>query len=156
MAKHSLIRFNVLVGISIMSFVSGCSTTERSQDYTFALSNPERLENERVLDVARKPNEVLAFYGVKRGQKVADIWAVRGYYTAILSQVVGTQGVVYSANPNPRPEFSDRWKKPGYENVKVVDGPFDKLALSEDGSFEFVLIILNFHDLALHVLLHCN
>jgi len=30
MAKHSLIRFNVLLGISIMSFVSACSTTERS------------------------------------------------------------------------------------------------------------------------------
>src|SRR5207245_3117414 len=103
MAKHALMRFNVLLGILIMSFVSGCSTTERSQDYTFALSNPERPENERALDVARKPNEVLAFYGVKRGQKVADIWAARGYYTAILSQVVVTQGVVSSVYPNPRP-----------------------------------------------------
>jgi len=156
MAKHSLIRFNVLLGISIMSFVSACSTTERSQDYTFALSNPERPENERALDVARKPNEVLAFCGVKRGQKVADIWAARGYYTAILSQVVGTQGVVYSANPNPRPEFSDRWKKPGYENVKVVDGPFDKLALPEDGSLDFVLIHLNYHDLAPDVRIPMN
>jgi len=99
---------------------------------------------------------VLAFYGVKRGQKVADIWAARGYYTAILSQVVGTQGVVYSANPNPRPEFSDRWKKPGYENVKVVDGPFDKLALPEDGSLDFVLIHLNYHDLAPDVRIPMN
>src|SRR5207253_10530849 len=120
MAKHSLIRFNVLLVISIMSFVSACSTTKRSQDYTFALSNPERPENERALDVARKPNEVLAFYSVKRSQKMTDIWAARGYYTAILSQVVGTQGVIYSAITNPRPEFSDRWYKPGYINVKVV------------------------------------
>src|SRR5437762_14143238 len=119
MAKHSLIRFNLLLGISIMSFVSACSTTERSQDYTFALSNPERPENERALDVARKPNEVLAFYGVKRSQKVADIWSARGYYTAILSQVVATQGVVYSANPTPRPDFSERCKRPDYENEKA-------------------------------------
>jgi predicted methyltransferase len=85
---------------------------------------------------------------VKRGDKVADIWAARGYYTAILSQVVGPNGVVYSANPNSRPEFSDRWKKAPYANVKVVDGPFEKIALPQDGSLDFVLIHLNYHDLA--------
>ena len=148
MDKHSLITFNALVGFLSMLFVGACSTTNRTQDYTFAISNPERPETERSLDIARKPNEVLAFYGVKRGQKVADIWAGRGYYTAILSQVVGTQGMVYSANPSARQEVNDRWKKPGYENVKIIDGPFDQIALPQDGSLDFVIIHLNYHDLA--------
>jgi predicted methyltransferase len=156
MSKHSLMGFTVVLGVASVLFVGSCSTTETKQDYTFALSNPERPENERALDAVRKPQEVLAFYGVKRGDKVADIWAARGYYTAILSQVVGTRGLVYSANPSARPEFSDRWKKPGYENVKILDGPFDKVALPQDGSLDFVLIHLNYHDLATDVRLAMN
>jgi predicted methyltransferase len=147
MAKRFRIRFVGLVGMLAMSALGACSTTDRSQDYTFALSNAERPQNERELDATRKPGEVLAFYAVKRGHKVADIWAGRGYYTAILSQVVGTQGSVYSANPNARPEVNERWKKPGYENIKVIDGPLDKIALPQDGSLDFAIIHLNYHDL---------
>jgi predicted methyltransferase len=155
MAKRSLIRFDALLAL-IMLFAAACTTQDKTQDYTFALSNPERPASEKELDAARKPAEVLAFYGVNRGQKVADIMAFRGYYTAILSQVVGTEGVVYSVNPTARPEFNDRWKKPGYENVKIVDGPLDKVALPQDGSLDFVIIHLNYHDLAPNVRIAMN
>jgi predicted methyltransferase len=148
MTKYSVIRFNGLVGIVSMLLIGACSTTDRTQDYTFALSNPERPQTERDLDATRKPNEVLEFYGVKRGDKVADISAARGYYTAILAQVVGTQGLVYTVNPDSRAEINNRWKKPGYENVRIADGPLDKLALPQNGSLDFVIIHLNYHDLA--------
>jgi predicted methyltransferase len=91
---------------------------------------------------------VLAFYGVKSGDKVADLWAGRGYYTAILSEVVGPKGMVYTVNPNSRDEINQRWKAPKFANVKIADGPFDKLALPQDGSLDFVLIHLNYHDVA--------
>ncbi len=135
-------------GLLAVLMIAACATIATPQDYTFALGNPERPENEKQLDTARKPAEVLAFYGVKRGDKVADIWAARGYYTAILSQVVGPQGVVYSVNPSSRPEINNRWKKPGYENVKTVDGPIENVALPQDGSLDFVIIHLNYHDLS--------
>ena len=160
MGKHGLIRIYAWLGISSVLFVAACSTTERSenrsQDYTAALANSERPDTERALDTARKPSEVLAFYGVKKGDKVADIWAARGYYTAILSQVVGPEGVVYSTNPSSRPEFTDRWKQPIYANVRIVDGPFDKIALPQDGSLDFVIIHLNYHDLAPDVRIAMN
>jgi predicted methyltransferase len=124
--------------------LSACATT---QDYNAILANPDRPKEERELDAVRKPNEVLAFYGVKKGDKVADIWAARGYYTAILSEVVGPQGIVYSANPSSRPEVAERWRKPNFANVKPIDGPLDKVALPQDGSLDFVLIHLNYHDL---------
>ncbi len=135
-------------GLLAMLMVAACATIATPQDYTFALGNPERPESEKQLDAARKPAEVLAFYGVKRGDKVADIWAARGYYSAILSQVVGPQGVVYSVNPSSRPEINNRWKKPGYENVRTVDGPIENVALPQDGSLDFVIIHLNYHDLS--------
>ena len=66
-------------------------------NYSTIVANPDRPANERELDEARKPSEVLAFYGVKGGDKVADLWAGRGSCTAILSEVVGPTGVVYTA-----------------------------------------------------------
>ena len=128
--------------------VAGCAATGGAPDYSAALKNPERPQAEVELDAARKPSEVLAFYGVKSGDKVADLWAGRGYYTAILSQVVGPQGVVYTVNPNSRDEINQRWKAAQFANVRIADGPFDKLALPQDGSLDFVLIHLNYHDVA--------
>ncbi|HVO92162.1 MAG TPA: hypothetical protein VMT22_04945 [Terriglobales bacterium] len=96
----------------------------------------------------RKPDEVMAFYGVKAGQKVADIFASRGYYTVILSQLVGPGGVVYSANPAPRQELHDRVKQPSLANVRIIDGPFDRIALPQDGSLDFVLLHLDYHEIA--------
>jgi predicted methyltransferase len=129
-----------------MAIFAACSAS--SPDYGSILSNPERPANERELDAARKPHEVMAFYGVKKGDRVADLWAGRGYYTAILSEIVGAQGLVYTVNSNSRDEINQRWKSAKFANVKIADGPFDKLALPQDGSLEFVLIHLNYHDLA--------
>ena len=84
---------------------------------------------------------------MKRGDKVADIYAARGYYTAILSQAVGPEGRVYSVNPTSRQEINDRWKKPEYSNVRTVDGPIAQVALPQDASLNFVLIHLNYHDI---------
>ncbi|MGZ8444284.1 MAG: hypothetical protein ACXWXZ_12870 [Candidatus Binatia bacterium] len=33
-------------------------------------------------------------------------------------------------------------------NVRVLDGPFDKLALPQDGSLDFVLLHLDYHELS--------
>ena len=133
---------------ALLLTLMACAMTQTSPDFTAILTNPERPKEERALDATRKPDEVLKFYGVKAGDKVADLWAGRGYYTALLSQVVGPQGVVYSANPSARPEVAERWKKPELVNVKAIDGPLDKLALPQDGSLDFVIIHLNYHDLA--------
>ena len=125
-----------------------------TQDYKVILANPERPEDERKLDAGRKPEEVLKFFGVKPGDKVVDIMAGGGYYTAILSQVVGSQGVVYSANNAfikgfVKDKLDVRLKNPMFANVKHIDGEVDKLALPTDGSLDFVLIHLNYHDLVL-------
>ncbi|MSP39355.1 MAG: hypothetical protein EXR70_12770 [Deltaproteobacteria bacterium] len=71
---------------------NGCGT--QLSDYREILRRVERIAGELDLDQARKPHEVLAFYGVKSGYKVADLWAGRGYYTAILSETVGASGLV--------------------------------------------------------------
>ena len=134
----------------LLLLLASCAAAS-SENYNEILTNTNRPDAEKALDAVRKPQEVMAFYEVKTGQRVADIFASRGYYTAILSQLVGADGVVYSANPAPRQELHDRLKQPGMGNVRVLDGPFDKLALPQDGSLDFVLLHLDYHEIAADV-----
>lgn len=132
-----------------MLLLGACAAS--APNYTAVLTNPDRPANERGLDAVRKPHEVLAFYGVKSGDKVADLWAGRGYYTAILSEIVGPSGLVYTQNPSSRDEINQRWKGAKFANVRVADGGFDMLTLPQDGSLDFVLIHLNYHDVAIEM-----
>lgn len=150
MTKHSWIGAYKLMVIASVLAAAGCAATS-SPNYSEILNNTGRPEAERALDAVRKPHEVMAFYGVKRGDKVADLFAARGYYTAILSQLVGPEGVVYSANATARPELHERVKQPSMANVRVIDGPFDKVALPQDGSLDFVFIHLDYHEVAADV-----
>jgi predicted methyltransferase len=134
---------SMLLTLSMLGFAACAASLP---NYSAVVANPDRPANERALDAARKPSEVMAFYGVKSGDKVADLSAGRGYYTTILSEVVGPSGIVYTQNPNSRDEINQRWKASRFANVKVADGPFDKLPLPQDGSLDFVLIHLNYHD----------
>ena len=137
-------QLKLFVAIIVMLTAVGCSGT--MADYRGIIGRVDRIAGEPELDAARKPQEVMAFYGVKSGDKTADIWAGRGYYTAILSGIVGPTGLVYTVNPTSRDDINQRWKSPRFANVRVADGPFDKLALPQDGSLDFVLIHLNYHD----------
>ena len=134
----------------LLLLLASCAAAS-SENYNEILTSANRPDAEKALDAVRKPQEVMAFYEVKTGQRVADIFASRGYYTTILSQLVGADGVVYSANPAPRQELHDRLKQPGMGNVRVLDGPFDKLALPQDGSLDFVLLHLDYHEIAADV-----
>jgi predicted methyltransferase len=129
-----------------LSLFFGCAASS-TPDYNAVLGDTSRPEAERSLDAVRKPNEVMAFYAVKNGDRVADIFASRGYYTAILSQLVGRSGIVYSANLAPRQELHDRAKQPAMANVRIIDGPFEQIALPQDGSLDFVFIHLDYHEL---------
>jgi len=146
MAKHFWIgAYKVVAAASVLA-MAGCAATA-SPNYSEILGNAGRLEAEKALDTARKPQEVIAFYGVKKGDKVADLLAGRGYYSVILSQVVGAEGAVYSTNTRERDDWSDRFKRPPFTNVRAVVGPADKVGLPQDGSLDFALPHLNYHDL---------
>jgi predicted methyltransferase len=135
------------VGIGVfLLVVVACAASQSSVNYSSVLAHPERLAAERELDDARKPAEVMAFYQVKRGDRVADLLAGRGYYTIILAQIVGPEGVVYSTNTREREDWSDRFKKSAFANVRTIVGPVDKNALPQDGSLDFAFTHLNYHD----------
>jgi predicted methyltransferase len=69
---------------------------------TAAVDSPERPEADRKLDAARKPKDMLAFFGVKPGMKILDLFTGRGWYAELEARVAGPGGEVYAQNP---PEF---------------------------------------------------
>jgi predicted methyltransferase len=119
-----------------------------AQDYRAILADRERPENERAMDGDRKPEQILKFYGVKAGDRTADLMAGAGYYTAILSQAVGASGVVYSANPSFKAQTQERFHSPRFANVKLLAGEMDKVGLPADHSLDLVLIHLDYHMIA--------
>lgn len=65
-----------------------------------AIADPGRPAADVKRDADRKPAEMLAFAGVKPGQKIADMVAGGGYFTRIFAKAVGPNGRVYALTPN--------------------------------------------------------
>ncbi|HXS27374.1 MAG TPA: hypothetical protein VN730_06905 [Steroidobacteraceae bacterium] len=68
---------------------------------TAAVKDSGRPEADKKRDVNRKPAEALEFSGVKPGDKVAELIPAAGYYTRMLSKIVGPSGHVYMLVPPP-------------------------------------------------------
>ena len=117
-----------------------------------AIADPTRLENHTARDENRKPAAVLAFAGVKHGDKVADLAAGSGYYTALLSRVVGEEGKVYAVDPerifdafpNAAKTFPGYIEKDPRTNVEYSVQKFDELAFGEP--LDAVVMGLYYHD----------
>lgn len=97
---------------------------------TAAVADPSRPEADTMRDANRKPAETLAFAGIKPGQTVAELLPNGGYYTRLLSKVVGPKGHVYALQPPKRPnapanapdfaaQLQELAKQPGYSNITV-------------------------------------
>jgi predicted methyltransferase len=115
-----------------------------------AVADPGRPEADRARDSARHPAEVVAFAGVKPGDKVADLIPGGGYFTRIFSKVVGPNGKVYAVVPDtpaPRPQGIQAMQEltAAYPNVTVVNGPI--AAFNPPEKLDVVWTSENYHDL---------
>jgi predicted methyltransferase len=123
---------------------------------TAAVADPARPAEDTQRDADRKPDETLAFAGVKPGQKVADLLPGGGYFTRLFSAVVGPTGHVYALPPPPRPDAPagapDRAAAvkaiaadSHYSNVSVVQQSPTAFSLPEP--VDLVWTSQNYHDL---------
>ncbi len=83
------------------AFVLGLSASAYAADNALnvALTDSARPPLEMARDASRKPEAVIAFSGVKPRQAVVDFVPGDGYYTRILSKLVGAKGHVYALVP---------------------------------------------------------
>ncbi|MES2339096.1 MAG: methyltransferase [Pseudomonadota bacterium] len=118
-----------------------------------ALADPTRPAADSARDVARKPAEFLAFAGIRPGMKVGDYIMGGGYWTRILSGVVGQKGKVYAYQPA---EFIGFRAAYGTEQDDAVKGRANVVALRPSlGAAPFpetldaIITVQNWHDLHL-------
>ena len=117
-----------------------------------AVDAPDRSAADRALDPGRKPAEVLAFFGIRPGMRVAELGAGLGYTTELLARVVGPKGVVYAQNNKlildrfAEAPWSARLEKPVMKNVVRVDREFDDPLPPEAHDLDAVVMILFYHD----------
>jgi predicted methyltransferase len=113
---------------------------------------PDRSPADRQLDPARHPAEMLTFFGIAPGMRVAELGSGTGYTTELLARAVGPTGVVYGQNPKwllerfAEKPWSERLGKPAMKNVTRLDREFDDPLPAEVKNLDAVISILFYHD----------
>ncbi len=119
------------------------------------LASGTRSIEDKARDAGRRPAQVVTFMGIESGMTVMDLLAAGGYYTEVLAEAVGPDGVVYAQNIDfvlkMRDGINDkalsaRLANGRLPNVKRLDREFDDLGLAPE-SVDVVFTALNLHDI---------
>ncbi|HRD27032.1 MAG TPA: methyltransferase [Caulobacter sp.] len=118
-----------------------------------AVANPARPEAQRAADASRHPADLLAFAGVKPGDRVSDFMMGGGYFTRILSGAVGPTGKVYAYQAAEfiayNPDYA-KWQDEAATfapNIAPVRFSLADQAFPEP--LDLILTAQNYHDLHL-------
>jgi predicted methyltransferase len=101
------------------------------------------------LDESRKPAQLLAFLGLEKGMRVADLFGANQYWAEIMAPAVGPEGTVVVWQPTQF--LSDKRRATFAEftarqpNVILTNSPFESPVLSQ-GAYDFALMNLDYHD----------
>jgi predicted methyltransferase len=116
-----------------------------------ALANPARPAADREQDAVRKPADVLGMIGVEPGMHVLDAFSAGGYYTELLSSLVGAKGEVVAFNNPPYANFAAKGIAARYAdnrlpNVRQVTAEVDELELAPR-SLDAAIFVMSYHDM---------
>ena len=119
--------------------------------YELAVANESRPEADQLRDSSRKPAEILEFFNVTEGMRVLDMFSGGGYYTEILSYLVGPDGKVFAQNNQAyldfvKDELATRFADGRLSNVARLNMAVADLDLPA-GEIDVALLILSYHDL---------
>jgi|SRR5580704_7059211 predicted methyltransferase len=121
---------------------------------TDAFRDPRRPASQVQLDQWRKPREVIAFAGIKAGDRIGDFMPGNAYFTRIFSDLVGRTGHVYAFIPTEQIQHCDPneiagmlavAQDPSFANVTLVKDSLDRFKVSE--KLDVLWTAQNYHDL---------
>lgn len=141
--------------VIMVAATSPISADNNDEAIARAVADTSRPTSHRARDAMRHPEKILEAAGVKPGDTVADLGAFGGYYTALLSRVVGDEGTVYAMDYGlaieKLPQFNLGRLTPAYmqqdprENVVfTVQKRFD--ALKPTKPLDAAFIVQHYHD----------
>jgi len=118
--------------------------------YDAAVHHAGRSAADLKRDATDRPAEVLRFAGIKPGMRVADFLAAEGYYTEVLSYLVGPAGHVLMLNnagyDHYSPGLTARLAGGRLPNVEHRTVDLEKLDLPT-ASVDALLVVKVYHDL---------
>jgi predicted methyltransferase len=144
-----------LAGAAVaLLFAGGLASAAAPAPFTAALADPSRPAADVARDANRKPDETLAFIGLKPGDVVADYIANSGYFTRLFADVVGPRGRVYAVELDEIVGFRNVAKgyaalkawAPSRPNVTLTTVPVAR-ALAFPEKLDVFWISQNYHDL---------
>jgi len=144
------LRSTLCFAFLLAACVPASAQAQATTDYAAALADSTRPEADSSRDAARFPAEVLAFAQVGPGEKVGDFIIGGGYWTRILSNVVGAGGKVYAFTPDEfirfRPAYKDEQAAAvaGRANVVALNGPVSAPPFPEP--LDTIITVQNLHD----------
>jgi predicted methyltransferase len=141
----------MLLGGAAQAQVPNVHAPKASPAVVAAVNDPGRPVADTARDENRKPAAVVAVSGLKPGDVVAELGSGGGYYSRILSKVVGPKGkvfaVVNAAQLATRPTSADAIKAiaAAYTNITVVPDDYTTLAALPQ-KVDMVWTTDNYHD----------
>jgi predicted methyltransferase len=116
-----------------------------------SIANGERSKEDKDQDSWRRPAEVLTFMELRPGLHTLDYFAASGYYTELMSRIVGADGKVIAYNNPEYRKFSEdgptkRYGNNRLPNVVEVTTPVEAVQL-DPASLDAVLFMQSYHDL---------
>lgn len=140
------------LGVTSFGVATVCGAAmSNSPSVSAAVADPARPAADTARDDARKPAETLAFAGVKSGDQVLELGAGKGYFTRLLSAVVGPEGTVtiYTVSVPPKPDqvapaLTAVTSDAHYANVHLI---LQRLTEAKPAAkFDLVWTTQNYHD----------
>ena len=111
MRSNRFPRAHIALAAACAAVLASCATgssmmgaTLSSQQVTQIVAAPDRSAADRTNDLRRKPDQMLAFIGLKPGMKALDVSTGGGYTTELLARGIGPTGAVWA---QARPPVAD-------------------------------------------------
>lgn len=151
--RRAMLTLTAALMLSACAMTPAAAPAPVAADYAAALADPARPAADRERDAARLPAELLAFAGVRPGQRVGDFIMGGGYLTRVLAAAVGPSGHVYAFQPAEfiafRAQYGEdqRSVDAAYANVDAVGGAAGAPAFP--ANLDTIITVQNFHDLYL-------
>ncbi len=114
MTQH---KFTIAVSLLCAVALLANMPANAADEYDAALKHAGRPAGDSARDALDHPAEILRLAGIKPGMKVADVLAGDGYYSELLSYIVGPKGHVYLINNLA----FDNWSQPALKNRLAGD-----------------------------------
>jgi predicted methyltransferase len=151
MIRHVILSLAAAAALAACATGMGGAKPDAHAAIAAAVADKNRPEADVARDAARKPAEMLAFAGVKPGDKVVDFIPGGGYFTRIFSVAVGPNGHVFAAAPPgqngaPAPVAAIA-ANPAYSNITVLPLTVGTFATPEP--VDIIWTSQNYHDLHL-------